>query len=132
MNKTLQKLFPRSWKPGRAAIAGILGTVAYTLAMEGDIALTGNRFNDIRFIQVLIRRKDAQEKRFLPGPTWLKGAIFGEFFIVSAWWLTPIADKYHPLIKSGELPKLATWLSFGQNVVRHLIFGLTLGLLSGE
>src|SRR5215470_5155379 len=118
MNKTLQKLFPRSWKPGRAAIAGVLGTVAYTLAMEGDIALTGNRFNDIRFIQGLIRRKDAQEKRFsplawtmhllngallgelyamtfkrfLPGPTWLKGAIFGEFFIVSAWWLTPIAD----------------------------------------
>jgi len=57
---------------------------------------------------------------------------FGKIFIVSAWWLTPIADKYHPMIKSGELPKLATWLSFVQNVVRHLIFELTLGLLYRE
>jgi hypothetical protein len=155
MKNTLQNLLPQSWKPGRAAIAGILGTVAYTLAMEGDMALTGNRFSDIRFIQGLIEGKDAPKKRFslfawtihlfngallgelyaaifkrfLPGPNWLKGAIFGEIFIVSAWWLTPLADKYHPMIKSGELPKLATWLSFFQNIVRHLIFGLTLGLL---
>ncbi len=53
MKNTLQNLLPQSWKPGRAAIAGILGTVAYTLAMEGDMALTGNRFSDIRFIQGL-------------------------------------------------------------------------------
>jgi hypothetical protein len=66
MKNTLQNLFPQSLKPGRAAIAGILGTVAY---------------------------------------------------------------KYHPMIKSGELPKLATWLSFFQNIVRHFVFGITLGLL---
>jgi hypothetical protein len=68
-------------------------------------------------------------KRFLPGPNWLKGAIFGEIFIVGAWWLTPLADKYHPLIKNGELPRLANWKSFMQNIARHLVFGLILGLL---
>ena len=68
-------------------------------------------------------------KRFLPGPNWLKRAIFGELFIVSAWWLTLFADKYLPVIKSGELPKLATWASFFQNTVRHFVFGITLGLL---
>ena len=154
------KTFTRQFIPipgqrRRAAVAGLLATVAYTIAMKGDIALTGNRFNDIRFIQGLIGGKDAQKKpitvlawllhllngallgeiygavfkRILPGPNWLKGAIFGEIFILSAWWLTPLADKYHPMIKSGELPKLATWTSFFQNVVRHFVFGVTLGLL---
>jgi hypothetical protein len=155
MKTSLQRFIPQSWQYRRAAYAGVLSTVAYTIAMEGDMALTGNRFNDIRFIQGLIRGKRAHKKRFsllawtfhllngaflgeiyaaifkrfLPGPNWLKGAIFGELFILSAWWLTPIADKYHPMIKSGELPKLATWTSFLQNIVRHFVFGITLGLL---
>ena len=144
-----------TWHRRRAAIAGVLATLAYTVAMEGDMALTGNRFNDIRFIQGLIGGKNAHKKRFsilawtfhlingallgeiyaavfkplLPGPNWLKGAIFGEIFILTAWGLTPFADKHHPMIKSGELPRLATWISFLQNIVRHFVFGITLGLL---
>jgi hypothetical protein len=155
MKTIAQRFIPQPWRWRRAAYAGVLATIAYTIAMEGDMALTGNRFNDIRFIQGMIRSKEAQKKRFsllawtfhllngaflgeiyaaifkrfLPGPNWLKGAIFGELFILSAWWLTPIADKIHPMIKSGELPKLATWTSFLQNIVRHFVFGITLGLL---
>ncbi len=155
MTTIIQRFIPQPWQRRRAAYAGVLATVAYTIAMEGDMALTGNRFNDIRFIQGMIGGKEAQKKRFsllawtfhllngallgeiyaaifkrfLPGPNWLKGAIFGELFILSAWWLTPFADKHHPMIKSGELPKLATWTSFFQNIVRHFVFGITLGLL---
>jgi len=123
--------------------------------MEGDMSITGNRFSDVRFIQGLMgSRAIAQKKflvlswilhilngvalaelyaavvkRFLPGPNWLKGVIFGEVFIVAAWGLTPLADKYHPLIQNGELPKLANRTSFLQNIARHLVFGLVLGLL---
>ena len=155
MTTIKQRFIPQPWQRRRAAYAGVLATVAYTIAMEGDMALTGNHFNDIRFIQGMIGGKEAQKKRFsllawtlhllngallgeiyaaifkrfLPGPNWLKGAIFGELFILSAWWLTPFADKHHPMIKSGELPKLATWTSFFQNIVRHFVFGITLGLL---
>ncbi len=155
MTNVIQRLILQSWRPGRAAAAGLLATVAYTIVMEGDMALTGNRFSDIRFVQGLIEGKDTPKKRFsllawtihllngallgelyaavfkrfLPGPNWLKGAIFGEMFIISAWGLTPLADKYHPMIISGELPKLATWPSFFQNIFRHFVFGLTLGLL---
>jgi uncharacterized protein DUF6789 len=144
-----------NWRPARAAAAGVLATAAYSLAMEGDISKTGNRFSDVRFIQGLMGEKALRQrkflalawllhfvngvalaelyaaffKRFLPGPDWLKGAIFGEIFIVTAWWLTPLADKSHPLIKSGELPRLATWTAFLQNIGRHLVFGLALGLL---
>jgi hypothetical protein len=153
--KFLQCIISRSWRPGRAAIAGVLATAAYSIAMEGDMSITGNRFSDVRFIQGLMgSRAIAQKKflvlswilhilngvalaelyaavvkRFLPGPNWLKGVIFGEVFIVAAWGLTPLADKYHPLIQNGELPKLANRTSFLQNIARHLVFGLVLGLL---
>lgn len=119
------------------------------------MSLTGNRFSDVRFIEGLLTGEAnpprsmhwlawaihllngvllgevyaAVLKRFLPGPNWLKGTVFGELFIVSAWWLTPLADKHHPMIKSGELPRLANKTSFLQNIARHLVFGLTLGLL---
>ena len=158
MMSILQRIFPQRWDPVRAAVAGFLATAAYSIVMEGDQSLTGNRFSDVRFIQGLLERQPAPQKKFpllawiihflngillaegyavifkrlLPGPNWLRGAIFGELFIVSAWWLTPLADKYHPLIKSGELPQLAKWSSFFQNIVRHLVFGLVLGILYKE
>ncbi len=131
--KIIGQVISRRWRPERAAVAGLLATTAYSIAMEGDMAITRNRFSDVRFIQGLMgKQATAQKKflllawilhmlngvvlaelyaavfkRFLPGPDWLKGAIFGELFIVAAWWLTPLADRYHPLIKNGELPKLA-------------------------
>ncbi len=143
------------WQPGKAALAGFIATVAYSFAMQGDMSVTGNHFSDVRFIEGLLEGESkapkrfpvvawmlhlfngvalaelyaALVKRFLPGPDWVKGALFGEIFIIAAWGLTPLADKYHPLIQSGELPKLANRTSFTQNLVRHLVFGLTLGLL---
>jgi len=151
---TVQRLISREWQPGRAALAGLLATIAYSIAMEGDILLVGNRFSDVLFIEGLLAggKKSrtlfflswaihilngvvlgevygAVLKRYLPGPNWLKGIIFGEVFIVSAWWLTPLADKYHPFIKNGEMPRLFQWKSFFQNIARHLVFGLSLGLL---
>ncbi|HJT55614.1 MAG TPA: DUF6789 family protein [Ktedonobacteraceae bacterium] len=148
-----------SWHPAGATLAGVVALGVYTAEMEVDMAVTGNRFSDVRFIEGLLPTEADESamgainrpllawiihllngvllaqlyaavfKRFLPGPDWLKGVIFGEAFIVSVWWLTPLADKYHPLIKSGVLPPLANWTSFLQNIVRHFCFGLTLGLL---
>lgn len=148
----LQYIVSRSWHPGRATIAGLIALGVYTAEMEADMAVTGNRFSDVRFIEgllpidrpvlawlihllngvLLAQLYAAVFKRFLPGPGWLKGVIFGEAFIISVWWLTPLADKYHPLIKSGALPRLANWTTFLQNIVRHFFFGLTLGLLYRE
>lgn len=155
MKKLIQRLISPNWRPGRAAVAGLVATAAYSVAMEGDMSITGNRFNDVRFIEGLLtsearpdRRASALAwaihllngvllaelyaaifKRFLPGPDWFKGTLFGELFIMAAWGLTPLADRYHPMIQSGELPKLANVTSFWQNVARHLVFGLALGLL---
>jgi hypothetical protein len=153
----LHRLINPRWRPGLAALAGLVATLAYSVAMEWDKYLIGNRFNDVRFIEGIFEGEKRSKglwllswllhlfngvalaeiyaatlKRFLPGPGWLKGAIFAETFIIGAWTLTPLADKYHPLIKKGEMPKLATWTSFLQNLLRHLIFGLVLGLLYRE
>jgi hypothetical protein len=38
----LQKLIAQDWHPGKAALAGTLATVAYSVAMEGDKFLIGN------------------------------------------------------------------------------------------
>jgi hypothetical protein len=153
----MRNIVRKEWHPGKAARAGLIATLVYSIAMEGDKHLVDNRFNDVRFIEGLISGKKrstfslllswiihllngvalaeiyaAIAKRFLPGPDWLKGSLFGEIFIVGAWWLTPIADKHHPLIQTGELSPLFTWKAFIQNLIRHLAFGLTLGLLYRE
>jgi hypothetical protein len=145
---------PHYWCPRRAAVAGTVATLVYSITMEGDTWITGNRFSDVCFLEGLLSGEKREKrltilawvihfltgialaeiyaaviKRFLPGPNWLKGAIFGEIWVVGLWWLTPLADKYHPLIKNGQMPKLANWTSFFRNIARHLTFGLTLGLL---
>ncbi len=157
MIKRASRLIARNWQPERAATAGLIATIVYSIAMESDKILIGNRFSDVRFIEgilegerqtrsgallawsmhllngiILAEIYAAIVKRFLPGPDWLRGTLFGEIFVAGIWWLTPLADKYHPLIKNGEMPKLATWRSFLQNCIRHLAFGLTLGLLYRE
>lgn len=151
----LRRLLARDWQPGRAAVAGLAATAAYSVAMQTDKYITGNHFNDVTFIQGLLGDIHASSrgattlawglhflngamlaevyaavgKRLLPGPNWLKGTIFGSLFIIAAWPLTPLVDRYHPMVKTGHLPRLASWTSFWQNVLRHLVFGLTLGLL---
>ena len=68
-------------------------------------------------------------KPLLPGPNWLKGTLFGLLFVLGVWPLTPVLDRIHPLIRRGDLPKFNTPIAFGQNIARHLLFGLVLGLL---
>ncbi len=152
------RLLPKGWRPGRAAAAGLVATAAYSVAMENDKYLTGNEFNDVEFIQGLFGVKRASSprlralswglhflngallaevyaalcERFLPGPNWPKGTLFGGAFIAAAWPLTFLADRYHPMIKNGQLPPLANWPAFWQNILRHMLFGLTLGLLCRE
>lgn len=158
MAMRFKHLLSKNWQPGRGAAAGLVATAAYSVVMKTDKHLTGNRFDDVEFIQGLLGDTDASSKRasilawgfhfltgaflgeiyaalikrFLPGPNWLKGTLFGGAFIMAVWPLTPLADRYHPTIKSGKLPHLANKNVFLQNVLRHLVFGLTLGLLYRE
>lgn len=155
MSDNLKPLIAQDWRPVPAATAGLAATVVYSVAMETDKYITGNKFDDVEFIQGLLGDTSASSRRasalawglhflngavlgevyaaiirrFLPGPGWLKGMLFGGAFIVAVWPLTPLADRYHPLIRNGKLPRLANRTALLQNVLRHLVFGLILGLL---
>ena len=54
MNNLLHKIVSRNWRPGRAAWVGLVATIVYSIVMEGDKAIIGNRFSDTRFIQGLL------------------------------------------------------------------------------
>ncbi len=50
----LRRLITPGWRPGRAALGGLLATIVYSVVMEGDKFLVGNRFSDVRFIEGLL------------------------------------------------------------------------------
>jgi hypothetical protein len=153
--RVFERLITPTWRPGRAAVAGLVATLVYSLVMYGDMRLTHQRFNDVRFLEGLLEGQPFPQKRvpllawglhllnglllaevyaaickrFLPGPDWVKGSFFGELFTLALWGTTPLIDNYHPMIQSGYLPRLARRSLLLQNLVRHLFFGLTLGLL---
>jgi hypothetical protein len=134
-----------------AALAGAIASAVYAGEMYLDIALTGYPLDDVQLLEGLLRGRKARfpvlgmivhllngsalgvvyavVKPLLPGPNWLKGLLFGALFLLTVWPLTPLVDRTHPLIRRGELPKLTAPTAFGQNVARHLLFGLVLGLL---
>jgi hypothetical protein len=131
--------------------AGAAASAIYAGEMYLDIALTGNPLDDVQLLEGALRGRKARSpilgmlvhllngsalavvyaalKPLLPGPNWLKGTLFGLLFVLGVWPLTPLLDRIHPLIRRGDLPKFNTPIAFGQNIVRHLIFGLVLGLL---
>lgn len=143
---------PRGFDPTRAALAGAVASAAYAAEMYVDMAVTGSQFDDVQLLEGAIRGKRARAPLLgmalhllngaalgevyaavaaprLPGPAWLKGVTFGALFLLAVWPSVPLVDKYHPLIKRGELPTLNRRVAFGQNVARHLVFGVVLALL---
>jgi hypothetical protein len=134
-----------------AVIAGATASAVYAGEMYLDIALISNPLDDVQLLEGLLRGRKARfpllgmlvhllngsalaivyalVKPLLPGPNWVKGALFGLLFVLAVWPLTPLLDRMHPLIRRGELPRFNTLVAFGQNIARHLVFGLVLGLL---
>lgn len=144
--------FSHDFDPARAAISGAVASAAYALEMYLDIAVTGSRFDDVQLVESAIRGQASGvpvlgmaihllngaalgevyatvAEPLLPGSSWVKGLLFGELFLLAAWSAVPVIDRFHPLIRSGEMPRLAQRITFAQNVARHTVFGFVLGVL---
>ena len=87
MNKMKRRILRENWHPEQAALAGLLATAAYSLVMEADMALTGNRYSDVRFIQGLLAGKSSQPQQFA-FLAWslhfLNGVILAELYLIPA------------------------------------------------
>jgi hypothetical protein len=134
----------------RATLAGAAASAVYAGEMYLDIALTGNPLDDLQLLEGALRGRKARfpilgalvhllnggalgivyavVKPALPGPNWLRGTLFGLLFVLGVWPLIPALDRVHPLIRRGDLPRCNTPIAFRQNIARHLLFGLVLGL----
>src|SRR5260370_41346413 len=58
-----RSIITQHWYPGRAAIAGIVTTLVYSIAMEQHKWITANHFSDVRFLEGLLPG-DKREQRF--------------------------------------------------------------------
>lgn len=139
----------------RAAGAGAVAAWGYLAVMYADMALTGSRSDDLlmlgRVLAVHPRRArllglvehtgfgvflgilyGALARRRLAGPGWARGLELLLIENTVLWPLAVVADRFHPSMRSGELPKLNTPVPFVQQIARHVGFGLLLGRLYGE
>ncbi len=80
MNTLIHRIIRENWRPGRAALAGLVATAAYSLVMEADIYITGNRYSDVRFIQGLLAGKSSRHNMF-PFLAW---GIHGLYLVVGS------------------------------------------------
>jgi len=68
----------------------------------------------------------------LPGPPLLRGFLLGQIENAVLWPLVPlIIDRYHPAIRSGDLPAFGTPTYAVQSLLRHVAYGAALGAAYG-
>lgn len=141
-------------RTGRAVAVGLAGAVAYLLAQEVDRRVGDPRANDLLLIGGMLTRQrragliigvilhhlggislallfERWAARRLWGPSWLRGVVLVQIENASLWPLCLLLDRFHPLIRSGELAPLNTPVGFLQQAWRHLALGVVIGALLG-
>jgi hypothetical protein len=136
----------------RALLAAAGAGTAYLGAMWLDSELSSHPFNDLKLVGQPFTTRSPQwiiqglvahygmsaimalayaswAGRWLPGPGWFKGLLFLQLENTILYPGAAIIDPFHAGVRSGQLPSLLNWKTFKGQVVRHLAFGLALGLL---
>ncbi|MBA2754337.1 MAG: hypothetical protein H0U40_07735 [Chloroflexia bacterium] len=138
--------------PRAAVIAGLVSSVAYALVMEVDRKLTGSRVDDLILVgrPFVPRRPDLARRvgavvhlangtslalayaafghHALPGPAWVRGAIFLNLENLALYPVMAL-DRYHPAVRDGQLQSYWSWPSFAESVPPHVVYGLCVGPL---
>lgn len=130
-------------------IAGSIAGVAFLIAMALDIALTRSRTNDLRLLSGMVPGMGGawpvigtlmhmingaalgsvygHVQHLLPGPGWLRGALFGVIENGVLWPIITVLDRVHPEIRAGRLPAFNRPVPFLQELFRHIVYGAVLG-----
>ncbi|HST06494.1 MAG TPA: hypothetical protein VLQ48_17410 [Chloroflexia bacterium] len=138
--------------PQEIAVAGLVAGSAFLGAMWLDNKLSSWQFNDLKLVgQAFTTRSPIWQAQGLaghfgfsvvmaylyarvvyprlPGPGWLRGIMFLQIENAILYPATIVADKVHAGIRSGQVPPMTNMNIFKGQVVRHIAFGATLGLL---
>jgi hypothetical protein len=141
-------------RTGCAVSAGLAGAVAYLFAQEVDRRVGDPRANDLVLIGGMFTRQrragltiglilhllggvslglvfERGAAQRLWGPYWLRGIVMVQIESASLWPICILLDRFHPLIRSGELAPLTTPAGFLQQAWRHLALGAVIGVLLG-
>lgn len=139
----------------RSIVVGGVAGSAYLAAMTTDRWLTGNRYDDLMLWGGLLSRHPVRGRvlgalahyglsiglvvtyqAMLPSlpaaPAWLRGVLFVQAENLVLYPGVPVLQATHPMARSGELPLLTTWTFFGLEALRHVAFGLVLGIMITE
>ena len=137
---------------GRAVIGGLAAGTAYLAAMWADNRLSSQRFNDLKLVgQVFTTRAPAWViqgllvhygfsvviallysswgARRMPGPPWLKGVVFMQLENAILYPGAALVMPIHAGVKSGQVPSLFERKVIQGQVLRHVAFGLVLGVV---
>jgi len=141
--------------PARATVAGALAAFGYLGVMYADIAISGSPSDDLLMLGRALtagRRRalllgllahtgfgtamgllyGGMVRRRLRGAGWSRGMQMLLIENTLLWPLTFLADRFHPSMRSGELPRMNTPVPIAQQIVRHIAFGGLMGLLYGK
>lgn len=136
----------------RALAASLAAGSAYLASMWADSKLSSHPFNDLKLVgQVFTTKAPAwvimgvgghysfsalmallyahSAYPRLPGPGWLRGLLFLQLENMLLYPGAALVEPHHAGIRSGQVPTLLSRKSFAGQVLRHVAFGLVLGLV---
>ena len=139
----------------RAVLAGLAGAAAYLAEQYLDLRLLRFPGDDLKLLGMVATRRDpawrmagvamhaangvalgfvyaALARDRLPGAAAVRGLLLAQIENAVLWPAVPlIIDRYHPGIREGRLPRLATPAYATQSVLRHAAYGAVLGAFYG-
>lgn len=139
----------------RAAMAGVVGALAYLAEQELDRRIANPRSDDLVLLGGLVTSNaalwrplgfvmhltagavfgvvfEAVVAPLLRGPYWLRGVVMGQVENAALWPLLLIIDRAHPAVRRGTIAPLNRPVYFAQSVLRHVALGAVLGLALGN
>lgn len=147
---------------GKALVGGFVGTVLITALMYGGPLMGFPRMDIatmlgtmvvadpgpafwvgmlIHFMMgtVILALAYAALYRFLPGPPWARGAIWGlVFWVLAMAVVMPMMSVIHPMVATSRMPAPGFFsLNMGVlapigSLIGHLIYGVVLGAIYGQ
>ncbi len=147
--------FTRRSPGGRSAagaVAGVIAAAVFAAEMELDRRLIGHNTDDLILLGRLVSADPVKARTAglgmhlmngafagavyglafherLPGPPAARGVTFANVENMSLYPLG-LMERHHPAIREGQIAPYWDLTAFFQETVRHVVFGLALGVLT--